>query len=78
MEGKSSVKNWGKPKPKTGGSCARFRFEIWGDRSHCLDLLENLLSDTIIRLSIISNHAVNWSSLAVTIWAAVSTPGMRW
>jgi len=25
----------GEPEPKTGGNCARFRFQIWGDRSHC-------------------------------------------
>jgi len=22
--------------PKLGGSCARFWFQIWGDRSHCV------------------------------------------
>ena len=30
------VRNWGEPQPKTGGSCARFWFQIWGDKSHWL------------------------------------------
>jgi len=36
IEGKSWVKNWGKPKPKTGGKLRRFQFQIWGNRSHYL------------------------------------------
>jgi len=33
MEGKTWVRNWS---PELGEGCARFRFQIWGDRSHCL------------------------------------------
>jgi len=36
MEKKTWARNWGEPKPKTRASCARFQFQIWGDRSHCI------------------------------------------
>jgi len=32
--GENLSQKLGEPEPKTGGHCARFRFQIWGDRSH--------------------------------------------